>query len=176
MEIFKHVRYEGPDKFKKRIAAAVEWLKTYAGGDMEKRIYDTDDDGVVDNARRANGHEIYKDVPADAVFTDTVYDDTALRQQVRANKNNIEIIVSDFYNVVTYYLTDHQGRYILDSLGHKIIMAKMEPKAADTDVEIQRLKDRCASLEATVAALLQRKYLYWGPATPAETTTETEDS
>ena len=48
-------------------------------GDMLKSVYDTDDDGVVDNAEKVNNHTVLTDVPADAVFTDTIYDDTALR-------------------------------------------------------------------------------------------------
>jgi hypothetical protein len=42
-------------------------------GDMSKSTYDTTNNGVVDNAEKVNGHTVLKDVPADAVFTDTVY-------------------------------------------------------------------------------------------------------
>lgn len=42
-------------------------------GDMLKSTYDTDNDGVVDNAELANGHTVLSDVPANAVFTDTTY-------------------------------------------------------------------------------------------------------
>lgn len=42
-------------------------------GDMEKSVYDTDNDGVVDEAERVNGHTVNTDVPYDAVFTDTTY-------------------------------------------------------------------------------------------------------
>ncbi|HAE24041.1 MAG TPA: hypothetical protein DCG33_01765 [Prevotellaceae bacterium] len=47
-------------------------------GDMYTSVYDTDADGIVDNAERVNGHTVEKDVPADAKFTDTVYDDTTI--------------------------------------------------------------------------------------------------
>lgn len=43
-------------------------------GDMCKSVYDTDDDGKVDNAEDAdtvNGHSVNSDVPSSAVFTDT---------------------------------------------------------------------------------------------------------
>ena len=43
-------------------------------GDMCKSVYDTDDDGKVDNAEDAdtvNGHSVNSDVPSNAVFTDT---------------------------------------------------------------------------------------------------------
>lgn len=55
------------------------------GGDMLKSTYDTNGSGVVDNAEAVNGHTVAKDVPANAVFTDTVYDDTAIKTAI-ANK------------------------------------------------------------------------------------------
>lgn len=42
-------------------------------GDMLKSVYDTDNDGIVDNAEKVNNHTVEKDVPSNAVFTDTVY-------------------------------------------------------------------------------------------------------
>lgn len=48
-------------------------------GDMLKSVYDTDDDGIVDNAEKVNNHTVLTDVPANAVFTDTLYDDTEVR-------------------------------------------------------------------------------------------------
>lgn len=44
------------------------------GGDMLKSVYDKDGDGVVDDAQKVNGHTVAKDVPADAMFTDTTYE------------------------------------------------------------------------------------------------------
>lgn len=54
-------------------------------GDMLKSVYDTNDSGVVDNAEKVNNHTVATDVPANAVFTDTVYDDTAIQTAI-ANK------------------------------------------------------------------------------------------
>lgn len=42
-------------------------------GDMNKSVYDTDNDGVVDNAEKVNNHTVLSDVPSDAQFTDTTY-------------------------------------------------------------------------------------------------------
>lgn len=42
-------------------------------GDMIKSVYDTTDNGIVDNAEKVNNHTVNKDVPSDAVFTDTTY-------------------------------------------------------------------------------------------------------
>lgn len=42
-------------------------------GDMLKSIYDTDNDGIVDAAKRVNGYTVESNVPANAKFTDTIY-------------------------------------------------------------------------------------------------------
>lgn len=43
------------------------------GAFMTKAVYDTDNDGIVDNAEKVNGKTVLSDVPANAVFTDTTY-------------------------------------------------------------------------------------------------------
>ena len=48
-------------------------LEDLGAGDMLKSIYDIDGDGIVDDAKRVNGHTIQSDVPANAKFTDTTY-------------------------------------------------------------------------------------------------------
>lgn len=42
-------------------------------GDMIKSDYDANNNGIVDNAEKVNGHTVEKDVPSDALFTDTTY-------------------------------------------------------------------------------------------------------
>lgn len=42
-------------------------------GDMRTEVYDVNQNGIVDDAEKVNGHTVAKDVPADAVFTDTTY-------------------------------------------------------------------------------------------------------
>lgn len=42
-------------------------------GDMLTSVYDIDKDGIVDNAKKVNGHTIESNVPANAIFTDTTY-------------------------------------------------------------------------------------------------------
>ena len=53
-------------------------------GDMLKSVYDTNNNGIVDNAEKVNNHTVAKDVPANAVFTDTVYNDTEVRNLITA--------------------------------------------------------------------------------------------
>ncbi len=51
-------------------------------GDMKKEVYDTNNNGVVDNAEKVNNHTVEADVPEDAVFTDTIYDDAEIKQDI----------------------------------------------------------------------------------------------
>lgn len=70
-----------------------EWQTPEGSGDMLKSIYDTDDDGKVDSAENADtvsGHTVLKDVPSDAKFTDTVYDDTEVRGLINGKISSTE--------------------------------------------------------------------------------------
>lgn len=42
-------------------------------GDMDSSVYDSNRNGIVDNAEKVNNHTVESDVPANAKFTDTVY-------------------------------------------------------------------------------------------------------
>ena len=46
---------------------------------MTTSTYDSNGNGIVDNAEKVNNHTVHSDVPAQAVFTDTVYDDTEIK-------------------------------------------------------------------------------------------------
>ena len=48
-------------------------LIALGAGDMLKSVYDTTNNGVVDNSEKVNGLTVQTAVPNDAVFTDTVY-------------------------------------------------------------------------------------------------------
>ena len=74
-----------------------------SSGDMTKAIYDTNNNGIVDNAELVSGFSVGCNVPANAVFTDTIYDDTALTGRVSTleNAGYITRSVSDLAN---YYL------------------------------------------------------------------------
>ena len=64
-------------------------------GDMLKSVYDTNNNGVVDNAEKVNNHTVDSDVPVNAVFTDTVYDDTDIRNQIDQNSLNLSNHISN---------------------------------------------------------------------------------
>lgn len=71
-------------------------------GDMTKEIYDTNNNGVVDNAEKVNGYTVEKAVPSNAVFTDTVYDDTELSGRV-TTLENAGFITKTVSDLVNYY-------------------------------------------------------------------------
>lgn len=55
-------------------------------GDMLKAIYDADEDGIVDNALKVDGHSVKSDVPSDAKFTDTQY---TAGEGIEIDENNV---------------------------------------------------------------------------------------
>lgn len=63
-------------------------IKTTADGAMKRSVYDADGDNIVDNAAKVNNHTVKSDVPENAKFTDTVYDDQPLRKIVTDNANS----------------------------------------------------------------------------------------
>jgi hypothetical protein len=78
----KKIQYGGVHKVIQRLCETVNQLIT-AEETFSK--FDTDGDGVVDNAAKVNGHTVESDVPADAVFTDTAYDDSEVKAAVKTN-------------------------------------------------------------------------------------------
>jgi hypothetical protein len=70
----------GADYFAK--ASDLTPITSAISGKMDKSVYDADGDGIVDNAEKVNGHTVHSDVPAQAVFTDTVYDDTGIKGDI----------------------------------------------------------------------------------------------
>ena len=58
---------------------------------MQKTVYDADNDGVVDNAKTVGGHTVEANVPSNAVFTDTVYNDSALAGRVKATGDTLKL-------------------------------------------------------------------------------------
>lgn len=86
------------------------------GADMFKEVYDTNNDGIVDNAEQVNGHTVGIDVPSNAVFTDTVYDDTALSGRV-TTLENAEYITKNVNDLTNYYLkTEIYNKTEIDTL------------------------------------------------------------
>lgn len=57
-----------------KITAINTSMEDLGAGDMLKSVYDTNGNGKVDDADKVNGHTVLSDVPADAVFTDTTYE------------------------------------------------------------------------------------------------------
>lgn len=60
-------------------------------GGMLKTVYDTNNNGVVDNAERVNNHFVNSDVPFNAIFTDT----TVATNLTMSNGNTIELTINN---------------------------------------------------------------------------------
>lgn len=102
---------------------------------MDKSVYDSNGDGVVDNAKKVNNHTVEKDVPSNAVFTDTVYDDTELRNKIgdmgeleTEDKQSLVGAVNEVYDKIDDLVVANQeleefhgSQTILDSNGDPIL-------------------------------------------------------
>lgn len=55
-------------------------IQSAAEGAMQKAVYDKNGDGIVDDAAKVSGHTVETNVPKDAVFTDTIYDDAPVQK------------------------------------------------------------------------------------------------
>lgn len=82
-------------------------------GDMSKNIYDTNDNGIVDNSEKVNNHTVNSDVPANAKFTDTIYDDSALASRV----STAETSITENTNKITKIGNSIQVNFLLASSG-----------------------------------------------------------
>lgn len=56
-----------------KIATINDGADGIGAGDMLASVYDTNNDGIVDNSEKVNGHTVNSDVPSNAKFTDTIY-------------------------------------------------------------------------------------------------------
>lgn len=75
-------------------------------GDMMSSVYDTNHDGIVDNAEKVNNHTVDSDVPSNAKFTDTIYDDTEIKKSIANVEKEIPTKVSELTND-SGYLTNY---------------------------------------------------------------------
>lgn len=151
MEIFRHkkINYNGSSKVIKRLCEFVNNTIDHGlDGDMSTSVYDVNRDGIVDNAEQVNGHNVYKDVPADAVFTDTVYDPTLIEARVASIMNDVQLIMETLFSPEYAWLLDSDGNYIIDSDGNPIYTVK--------------LSSTITALQSQIAELQSRKYLYYG--------------
>ena len=75
-------------------------------GDMMSSVYDTNHNGIVDNAEKVNNHTVDSDVPSNAKFTDTIYDDTEIKKSIANVEKEIPTKVSELTND-SGYLTNY---------------------------------------------------------------------
>jgi len=98
------------DNFKTNLSMPSETVST---GDMLKSVYDSNNNGIVDNAEKVNDHTVESDVPTDAKFTDTVYDDSELAQVVNGLSENKEDKVN---KITAWQITPDDTHYPSEKL------------------------------------------------------------
>ena len=150
MAIFRHkkINYNGTSKVIRRLCEFVnDTIEHGTDGDMSTSVYDINGDGIVDNAEQVNGHNVYKDVPADAVFTDTIYDSTLIEARVASLMNDVKLIIDTLFAPEYSWLLDSDGNVIVDSNNVPIYTVK--------------LNSAIIALQEQIAELQSRKYIYY---------------
>lgn len=73
---------------------------------------------IVGEAKKVNGHTVNSDVPENAAFTDTVYDDTKVREDIGQLKEDISNKITKFYasNQGETHITDSDSGKIQDMM------------------------------------------------------------
>ena len=106
------------------IGQVLTWVETgaawtWAGkGDMTKAVYDTNNDGVVDNAEMVNGHTVARDVLEDEYTNDQI--DNALSDKVD-KEDGKGLSTNDFTDTAKNKLNDLPTKSELDSsLANKV--------------------------------------------------------
>lgn len=83
-------------------------------GGMLKTVYDTNNNGVVDNAERVNNHFVNSDVPFNAIFTDTTVATNLTMSNgdtIELTINNISQNIKNINNDITTLAKEDDGYY-----------------------------------------------------------------
>lgn len=98
------------------------------------KVYDDDLNGVIDNAEKVNGHTVESDVPANAVFTDTVY--------THPNTHNAGMIIQTInaQTGTTYTITGTDANNIV-TLNNADPITVTLPQDLDLDFDIGKKID-----------------------------------
>lgn len=135
----KRINYKGSSKILKRLC---DLYNSLLGEALLKEDYDTNRNGVVDNSEKVNGHNVFKDVPSDAKFTDTIYDDTYIRGLAEQNTRDIQNIADAIFRPEYSYLTNDQGEYIVNDQGERVVIAQYNSLIDQIQEVLQDLQSR----------------------------------
>lgn len=72
-----------------------------SSGDMTKAVYDTNDNGIVDNSALVNGLSVETAVPSGAIFTDTTYTDAEIKTKLENNPDTNTVTDSQLTDLGT---------------------------------------------------------------------------
>ena len=137
----KKITYNGESKILialcNSINEIIDNLGNAGDGDMKKSVYDTNGDGIVDNAEKVNNHSVNANVPEDAKFTDsnttytlgksdgkiTLTDSDGLKQEVDVPSTvTLEWLKTMVYtNNYWAQLRDEMGNPVVDENGNSIL-------------------------------------------------------
>lgn len=122
--------------------SAKNGLDGTGSGDMSKSVYDINNNGIVDNAEKINGHTVEKDVPENAQFTDTInYEQFTNKPQI----NNVELSGNKTLDELGI---QEKGNYALQEAVDVI-----EGQVQETENTIDNLSDSINNLSNTTNEL-----------------------
>lgn len=99
--------------------AIVDYVISMGGGDMTKAVYDTDDDGIVDNSKALNGHnDVYFKNQYIVTLPTTGYtDETVTIWGESKNVKSIILTTDKDGNPLTNFAVDMPGDYPINLTG-----------------------------------------------------------
>lgn len=122
--------------------SAKNGLDGTGSGDMSKSVYDTNNDGIVDNAETVNGHTVEKNVPENAQFTDTTnYEQFTNKPQI----NNVELSGNKTLDELGIQA---KGNYALQE-----VVDAIEGQVQETENTMDNLSDSINNLSNTTNEL-----------------------
>ncbi|WP_291567018.1 MULTISPECIES: hypothetical protein [unclassified Clostridium] len=99
-------------------------------GDMLKEVYDTDGDGVIDTAKTVNGHTVESNVPPNAHFTDTIYDDSEIKELLnkKADVDENGKVLLEQLPSMDYIPNDEKGKTVATLVNGKVPSDQLDLK------------------------------------------------
>lgn len=139
-------------------------MEDLGAGDMLKSVYDTDGNGIVDNAEKVNGFTVGVNVPANAKFTDTVYTHPTYTAKssglykvtVDSSGHVSETAAVTKSDITALGIPAQDTTYTLSSFGITATAAELNYVGGVTSniqTQINALISRIAALESKVATL-----------------------
>lgn len=172
----KKITYNGESKILIALCNSINELVDAVGsagdGDMKKSVYDTNGDGIVDNAEKVNNHSVDANVPEDAKFTDsnttytlgksdgkiTLTDSNGLKQEVDVPSTDTNTTYTMTLDGSKLTLTDSNGNAQNVTLPNSLSV--IDTEMSDTSINAVQNKVIKSYVDEAVAKIPIKVYQY----------------